>query len=578
MGIDLSLRLTPHAAPRPRDLAEPRDPADSLVAWARGFVPVAWWLLFAPGDAVMGPYGLALITRSDAALDRLRRRGPEIRAAAGRHALGLRSIEAALQGAPSMFLRAELHELYEVMPKDLPALSDPARLDVWPSSLDRGRILASKHHGGTLADAVVGAVPKQAVELPDLATLEARSLAALRAGDSSELDLLEEALARQLAEALAPWLSMTRRRWGEGRADAAADEVLTALAEGRPEPFAPLARTHKHFAAHALRGAAGRAHDRRTALRRALRGATEPLAAPIALALRVACPSLDALYVAEWLDGGPPPRRVASLEAVLACRLAAIGAPAWQLSPHDPIAVVERALHAKLAVTPVAPADAPDLAVSRALGLSAEAARSWLRDGESDDPLAIAAREVTQSWLREGESDEALAIAARRVAEALCTSAIRIDGPTRAALRDLPAPEVPFLAGTDRACIRLALGDLEALPILLADDTASTTAVVAALRSASASDRALGWLAERARSGDLGAATLILDTPGADETALAAARSAAASALHDLAKIRTHYDDGLITTSEFDARLAEIAALARALGPDGMPLREALGD
>ena len=76
MGIDLSLRLTPHPDPHPRD------PADDLVAWARGFVPIAWWILFAPGDAVMGPYGLALITRPEAALDRLRRRGPEIAALA----------------------------------------------------------------------------------------------------------------------------------------------------------------------------------------------------------------------------------------------------------------------------------------------------------------------------------------------------------------------------------------------------------------------------------------------------------------------------------------------------------------
>ncbi len=93
----------------------------------------------------------------------------------------------------------------------------------------------------------------------------------------------------------------------------------------------------------------------------------------------MACPSLDALYVAEWLDGGPLPLAVESPEAVLACRLASIGAPAWPLSPHDPIAVVERALGraaplVALADAPdlVALADAPDLAVSRALVLSAD--------------------------------------------------------------------------------------------------------------------------------------------------------------------------------------------------------------
>lgn len=554
MGIDLSLRLTPHPDPHRRD------PADTLVAWARGFVPIAWWTLFAPGDAVMGPNGLTMITRPDAALDRLRRRGPEIRAAAGRHALGLRAVEAALRGAPSMFLRAELHELYDVVPAELGALCDPARLDVWPSELERGRILATKHHGGTLADAVVGAVPDQTVTLPDPATLEARSLAALRAGDASELDLLEEALARQLTGVLAPWLPMTRRRWGDGRADAAAAEVLSALAEGRPEPFAPLATTHKHFAAHALTVAAGRAHERRSALRRALRGTTEPLAAPLALALQVACPSLDALYVAEWLDGGPPPRTVASREAALACRLAAIGAPAWPLSPHDPIAVVERALGWRDTVhggaRSVALADVPELAVSRALGLSAEVARSWLPEDANND---------------------ALTTAARRVAGVLCRSAIRIDGPTRAVLRDLPVPDGPFLAGAARACVRLALGDLDALPALLADDETCAAALVAALRSAGVGDRALGWLADRARAGDLAAAALVLDTPGADETALNAARSATGPALRRLAEIRLLYDEGVVTPDERDEVLAEIAELARALGPDGAPLQEALG-
>ncbi|WAS91611.1 hypothetical protein [Nannocystis punicea] len=556
VGIDLSLHLTSHSAPRPRD------PADRLVASARGFVPIAWWILFVPGDGVMGPYGLALITRTDAALDRLRRRGPEIRAAAGRHALGLRAIEAALTGAPSMFLRAELHELYERVP-DLAKLCDLDRLDVWPQQLERGRIVATKQHGGSLADAVVGAVPEHAVELPDPATLEARTLAALRDGDSSELDLLEEALARQLVEAYAPWLELTRRRWGRGSLEAEAQEVLTALAEGRPEPFAPLARSYVHHAAYALSEAAGLCHDRRRwVLHRALRGATEPLAAPVALALKVACPSLDALYVAEWLDGGPPPWTVATPEAALACRLAAVGAPAWLLSPHDPIAAAERALGRRDAgfygtAKPVALADAPDLAVSRALGLSAEAARGWLPEDAGDD---------------------ALATAAGAAAEALCKSAREIDGPTRAALRDLAAPETPFLAGADRACVRLALGDLDALPTLLADEATRAAALVAALRSAGAGDRALDWLAARARSGDPAAAALVLDTPGADDTALAAARSAAEPALRYIPKIRDQWAEGLISTAELDRALADIAELARALGPDGAPLREALAD
>jgi hypothetical protein len=261
MGIDLSLCLVADRVPRPRG------PADRVVAWARGFVPTAWWLLFDRGDAVQGPQGLALVAPSEAALDRLRRRGPALRAAAGRHALGLRALEAELARAPARFVRAELHELYPTGalggdgPAALPALGDRAPLEPWPSRLDRGRLLAGEH-GGTLADAVVGQVADVAVALPDPATLEARSIAALRSGDAAELDLLEEALAGPLTAALAGWLPMTRRRWGDGDAGAAAAEVVTALAEGRPEPFAPLARTPLHFAAHALAQAVARSAPR----------------------------------------------------------------------------------------------------------------------------------------------------------------------------------------------------------------------------------------------------------------------------------------------------------------------------
>ena len=101
---------------------------------------------------------------------------------------------------------------------------------------------------------------------------------------------------------------------------------------------------------------------------------------------------------------------------------------------------------------------------------------------------------------------------------------------------------------------------------------------MAALRSAGVGHRALGWLVERARSGDLAAAALVLDTPGADDTALATARSATAPALRRLAEIQARYDEALVTTAERDAVLAEIAEFARALGPDGAPLRDALGD
>jgi hypothetical protein len=60
-------------------------------------------------------------------------------------------------------------------------------------------------------------------------------------------------------------------------------------------------------------------------------------------------------------------------------------------------------------------------------------------------------------------------------------------------------------------------------------------------------------------------------------TSLTAARSTTASALHRLAEVRFSYDEGIVTADERDAVLAEIAELARALGPDGAPLQEALG-
>ncbi len=199
---------------------------------------------------------------------------------------------------------------------------------------------------------------------------------------------------------------------------------------------------------------------------------------------------------------------------------------------------------------------APDLAVGRALRLSAATAQAWLPDDA-------------------GEADRVSA--AGVAAAAACGSALAIDPATRAALRALPAPADPFLAGADRACVQLALGDLDALPTLLADPGVPAGAVVAALRSAGVAERALGWLTERAESGDLAAATLVLDTPAADARARAAARSTAAPALHRLALLRDQFDEGMLTTAERDAVLDELAALARALGPDGAALRDALG-
>ncbi|APR84552.1 Hypothetical protein A7982_09901 [Minicystis rosea] len=553
MSISLSLVISPRARPRPGPGT--RDPADRVVAWADGFVPVAWWALFVPEDAVRGKGGLALSTRTEDALDRLRRRAPEIRAFAGRHALRLRALEAALAAAPSLYVHAELQELYHK------ALSETELASLWGelergSFFDRGRLLASKQHGGTHADAVVGVVPREPeVALPEPETLDARSLAALREGDASELDVLEEALARTLVDEHAPWMPICRRRWGDGRADTAAQEVVAALLEGRPNPFAPLAPVRDCFAAFALHEAARRAvlTPKRGALRQALKGATAPLAAPAALAFRVRCPSLDALYVAEWLDGGPPPRTVDAPAAVLACRLNAIGAPAWPLSVHDPLAVPERALageggHAEPDI------EAADLALSRALRLTAKTARGFLPEADGND-------------------SDALANGAFRTAAASCKHAARLDGPTRAALLSIPAPEAPFLSGSARACIRLALGDLTVLPDLLSGGPAP---LVPALRAAGAAEHALPWLVAQAGDGDLSAAALLLDTPAADDAARTVAQSVEPAAQQRLTQVREQFYEGLVSLSEHDAAIAEIADLARALGPRGASLREAI--
>ncbi len=305
MSISLSLVISPHARPRPR----PRDPARPrrrVGRWlrARGLVGALH-----PEDAVKTKSGLALSTRTEAALDRLRRRAPEDSAFAGRHALRLRAVEAALAASPSLYVRAELQELPEGPERrgSRFALGELER----GSFFDRGRLLASKQHGGAHADAVVGDTPGEPqVALPDPETLDARSIAALRAGDASELDILEEALARTLLDEHAAWMPIAaaggaraaptrpRRRWWRRCSRGARIPSPRSRRGGPPSRRSRCTRPCAAPFSPEARRAAPRSK------------AAAPLAAPAALALRVRCPSLDALYVAEWLDGGPPPRTV----------------------------------------------------------------------------------------------------------------------------------------------------------------------------------------------------------------------------------------------------------------------------
>jgi hypothetical protein len=69
---------------------------------------------------------------------------------------------------------------------------------------------------------------------------------------------------------------------------------------------------------------------------------------------------------------------------------------------------------------------------------------------------------------------------------------------------------------------------------------------------------------------------LLLETPGVDDDARAAARSAAGPALRRVGEVSARYGDGEITHGEFEAALADIVRLARALGIEGASLREAL--
>jgi hypothetical protein len=140
----------------------------------------------------------------------------------------------------------------------------------------------------------------------------------------------------------------------------------------------------------------------------------------------------------------------------------------------------------------------------------------------------------------------------------------------------MPAPEDPFLADAERACVRLALGDVSTLAKLLEETSPNVSAIVSAIRSAGVANRVMAWLTERAAKGHLGAAALLLETPGVDEAALRAARSAAAPALRRVGELRARYEDGEITQGEFDGALADIVRLADALGADGASLLEAL--
>ncbi len=144
-----------------------------------------------------------------------------------------------------------------------------------------------------------------------------------------------------------------------------------------------------------------------------------------------------------------------------------------------------------------------------------------------------------------------------------CKLAAGLDGPTRAALLSIPAPEAPFLNGSSRACVRLALGDLALLPDLLSGGPAPL--VLRCARRAPRRTRFHGssrrpapatWPRPRCCS-----TRPRPTTPRAPwRSPWSRSRSAA------LARVREQFDEGLISLSERDTVVAEIADLARALG------------
>ncbi|AKT43318.1 hypothetical protein [Chondromyces crocatus] len=608
MGIDLSLVATSRTTPTER-----RAEADTLLAYARAFIPLGWALLFDPEDVVpvRTPSGLipTLFTRAESALHRLRTRGPHLRAAAGAHADGLALLEAALSEAPhdthvQLFVDELLNTWADDTRRALQAFAGNTAATLvsdWREALSLsgtqvkdGR-LALAEHSGPLASAVSGQVlgnppvsdphPRQPpslawawTEQPLLPMNPARSVATaldhvLLAHD--QLDVLttvllvdetstpqtaatlERVLIDAIQPALAPYKGLQRRSWRgaqhhPGLKEAAA-QVAEDLVAGRPASFDPLRQYPRPAAAEAL----SRARPRRYApVRKALRGMTEPLAAPLAVAVECEadCPAAVRLALFTWCEDGTSPHDASDPDVLLARRIAALGTTDRPLCAHDPLATIER-----LAANHVRPWRLPPLstsgpliafALARALSCTRSLALASLhtapRDAGLDDPPPddIATLETLRQQL---------------LSWSCALFDADLDPRARARLLERARRDPPdaFLTGIDRRCVQLALGDLGEAPTVLdaiPPGADRATAVVNALRSSGAGRAAIPWL-QRAAENDVEAALLLLAAAPDDGPSRAVALPVLARLPSTVETTHRHFDEGMLTPQEYQAVL-----------------------
>lgn len=584
MGIDLSLVITRSQRP---SLA--RRSEDRGLAWQRAFVPLAWSALFDPEDVM--PLGrgarapATLFCRVADALARLRARGPVLdRHLPARESAALAALEAGLAAAaPTDHVQLRLHELVSsssdlsglramVESTRAPALTGWTAALSWAGMHTDGARIWMEHHGGDLEAACVGQVdghrppPRYDGPISTRDALLPRDERARRHGarvapdgvaEAAAFALLEDRLildARWLDELdelfrgalrLPPTLGEVARGMtlaADPRHASAAREVVERLLADVADPFAPVAGLTTEQAAAALAavtvepGVRGR-------LNRALRPRAEPLALAVRGAghLRGSVPA-GQLALLRWLeDGEGSPRREALPEAILACRLHALRHGPGHLSEHDPLAPPR-----PLMERPVTP-------WSWALGLR------W-----TGETLRVATRAPEPPSAEERRRFAAVFVQG-------CVAAVDdVDGAQRPWLLARAAEPVAdaILDAADRAVLRLALGDEDAVPAVIAAATAeparTAVAVAALARVADRSEAVIEFLTAAAPR-DMGAAAALASKCQGDRARL----GLVVDALRDLgtrtAAASNAYFEGLVTVGEHEAFAAAVLAAVEAL-------------
>lgn len=547
MSIDLALYLTSSSTPQ----GAPDDDALRL-AHCRATVPVAWWLLFDEDEIITGPYGPMMRAKAAAALERLRGFAPRLRAAAGRHALGLRHMERALARHQGWWIEAYISELYysaslEVLRGELRRAQQRPGLETLWVTMRHGRFIQQDSPTSQLSDHIVGAyAPSDSPQLTEDALIT-RLDDALKRGDAQDLDLLEEALYLQQREALAPFDVLLdalepARHVGASHIQGC-DARLERWLGGDDSALDDLAA----WQLPALRQAAQqRDNTFKSAARRRLRSDKRPITAIIAQALDISPPQALTLDYVRWERGAQAPIHDMTRRAVLACRCVALGAPSAPLCLADPLAIVERAMFWEFSPTIDIHSPPWALAIRRALCLTKADLSAWLE-------LYVEPHWQITQYTNYHE----------RLGEALCASlaAHPLDEDERSRLLALPTPDEPALSGQYRALARLALGDEALLEPLIHDHAAPPHALTCAIEAADLAPRCLDWLDGRvAQQKSILAATLLARcqtfTPAMD---------ALLQDLDTLSSASQHYQEGLITYDELEAQRQTLRQLHAAL-------------